>query len=61
MLPKLLLVVWSVSLTALLFLVGYIRLRGSTADRISLAEDFGILAGGSFLAWAVLTWKARNK
>ncbi len=57
---KILLVVWLVSLAALLFLFGYIWLNGSTVHGISLAEDLGIVWGGSFIAWAVLTWKARQ-
>ena len=60
MMRKILLVVWLASLAALLLLLGYIWLHGSTADRISHAEDLGILWGGSFIAWAVLTWKARQ-
>ena len=57
---KFLLIVWLVSLAALLVLCGYILLHGNTVDRTSLAEDLGILWGGSFLAWAVLTWKAKQ-
>ena len=60
MMRKILLVVWLASLAALLFLFGYIWLHGSTVHRISLAEDLGIICGGSFIAWAVLTWKARQ-
>jgi hypothetical protein len=57
---KILLVVWLVSLAALLCLYVYIQLHGSTAGRTSLAEDLGIVCGGTFVAWAVLTWKARQ-
>ncbi len=57
---KVLLVVWLASLAALLVLFGYILLQGNTVPRTSLAEDLGILWGGSFLAWAVLTWKAKQ-
>ena len=57
---KVLLIVWLASLAALLVLLGYVRLYGNTVDRTSLAEDLGILWGGSFLTWAVLTWKARQ-
>ena len=57
---KVLLIVWLASLAALLILFGYIRLHGNTVDRTSLAEDLGILCVGSFLTWAVLTWKARQ-
>lgn len=60
MIRKILLVVWLASLAALLFLGGYIWLHGTTVNRGSLAEDLGIIWGGSFLAWAVLTWKARQ-
>jgi hypothetical protein len=57
---KVLLIVWLGSLVALLILFGHIFLHGNTVDRTSLAEDLGILWGGSFLAWAVLTWKAKQ-
>jgi hypothetical protein len=57
---KVLLIIWLASLAALLALVGYILIHGNTVDRTSLAEDLGILWGGSFLAWAVLTWKAKQ-
>lgn len=57
---KILLVVWLASLATLLVLFGYILLHGNTVPRTSLAEDLGILWGGSFLAWAVLTWKAKQ-
>jgi hypothetical protein len=57
---KVLLVVWLASLAALLVLFGYILLHGNTVPRTSLAEDLGILWGGSFLAWAVLTWRAKQ-
>ena len=60
MMRKILLVVWLASLAALLFLFGYIWLHGTTVHRTSLAEDLGIIWGGSFLAWAVLTWKAKQ-
>ena len=57
---KILLVVWLVSLAALLFFFGYIWLHGTTVNRTSLAEDLGIVRGLSFGAWAVLTWKAKQ-
>jgi|KBSMisStaDraftv2_1062788.scaffolds.fasta_scaffold3790242_2 hypothetical protein len=59
---KILLVVWMASLAALLFLLGYMWLHGTTVHRtsLSLAEDLGMIWGGSFLAWAVLTWKAKQ-
>jgi hypothetical protein len=57
---KILLVVWLMSLAALLFLFGYIWLHGTTVHRTSLAEDLGIVWGLSFGAWAVLTWKAKQ-
>jgi hypothetical protein len=57
---KVLLVVWLASLAALLVLFGYILLHGNTVPRTSLAEDLGILWGGSFLAWGVLTWRAKQ-
>ena len=60
MLRKILLVVWLVSLAALLFMIGDILLHGSTVERKSLAEDLGILWGLTFGAWAVLTWKAKQ-
>jgi hypothetical protein len=58
MIQKILLVFWLASLAALLFMIGYILLYGSTVDRKSLAEDFGIIWGLSFGAWAYLRWKA---
>jgi len=50
------------SLAALLFLLGYMWLHETTVHRtiLSLAEDVGMIWGGSFLAWAVLTWKAKQ-
>ena len=60
MMRKILLIVWLVSLAALLLMVGYISVYGSTVDRKSLAEDLGIIWGLSFAAWAVVTWKARQ-
>ena len=60
MVRKILLIVWVVSLAALLFLVGDILLHGSTVDTKSLAEDLGIVWGLSFGAWVVLTRKARS-
>ena len=60
MMRKFLLVVWMASLAALLFLLGYMRLHGTTVHRTSLAEDLGIVRGLSFGAWAVLTWKAKQ-
>jgi hypothetical protein len=60
MMQKILLVVWPASLAALLFMIGYIWLHGSTVHRTSLAEDFGIILGLSFGAWAILTWKAKQ-
>ena len=57
---KILLVVWIASLAALLVMIGYILLHGSTVDRKSLAEDLGILWGLSFGAWVVLTRKAKS-
>jgi hypothetical protein len=55
-----LLIIWLASLAALLVLLGYILLQGNTIHRTSLAEDLGILWAGSFLAWAILTWKAKQ-
>jgi len=55
-----LLIVWLASLAALLVLCGHILLHGNTIHRTSLAEDLGILWAGSFLAWVVLTWKAKQ-
>jgi hypothetical protein len=55
-----LLIVWLASLAALLILLGHIFLHGNTIHRTSLAEDLGILWAGSFLAWGVLTWKAKQ-
>jgi hypothetical protein len=57
---KVLLIVWLASLAGLLVLFGYILLHGNTIHRTSLAEDLGILWVGSFLAWAVLTWKEKQ-
>jgi hypothetical protein len=55
-----LLIVWLASLAALLVLLGHILLHGNTVHRTSLAEDLGILWFGSFLTWAVLTWKEKQ-
>ena len=60
MIKKILLVVWVVLLAALLCMIGYILLYGSTVDRKSLAEDLGILWALSFGAWVYLTWKAKQ-
>ena len=60
MMRKILLVVSMASLAALLFLLGYMWLNGTILHRTSLAEDLGMIWGGSFLAWAVLTWKAKQ-
>jgi hypothetical protein len=62
MMRKILLVVWMASLAALLSLLGYMWLHETTVHRtiLSLAEDVGMIWGGSFLAWAVLTWKAKQ-
>jgi hypothetical protein len=57
---KILLAVWVTSLAALLALLGYIWLHGTTQNRTSLAEDLGIIWVGTFLAWAVLTWKSKQ-
>jgi hypothetical protein len=57
---KTLLVVWLVSFVGLFCILGYNYLHGSTAGRKSLAEDFGIVWGLSFIAWGVLTLKARQ-
>ena len=56
-----LLIVWLASLAALLALLGHIYLHGNTIHRTSLAEDLGILWAGSFLAWGILTWKAKQQ
>jgi hypothetical protein len=61
MIRKILLVVWLASLAALLFLFGYVGLHGTTVGRTSLAEDLGIIWVGTFGAWAVLTWKAKER
>jgi hypothetical protein len=61
MIRKIFLVLWLASLAALLFLFGYIWLHGATVDRTSLAEDLGIIWAGTFGAWAVLTWKAKER
>ena len=62
MMRKIFLVVWMASLAALLFLLGYMWLHETAVHRtsLSLAEDLGMIWGGSFLAWAVLTWKAKQ-
>ena len=60
MMRKFLLVVWMASLAALLFLLGYMWLHGTTVHRTSLAEDLGIIWGGTFFAWAVSAWKAKQ-
>lgn len=58
---KFLLVVWLVSLTAMLFLFGYIRLHGVTPDRTDLAGYIGMVLGGSFAVWAGMMWKAKRQ
>jgi len=62
MMRKIFLGVWVASLAALLFLLGYMWLHETPVHRtsLSLAEDLGMIWGGSFLAWAVLTWKAKQ-
>jgi hypothetical protein len=57
---KVLLAVWVTSFAALLVLLGYIWLHGTTEHRTSLAEDLGIIWAGTFIAWAVSTWKAKQ-
>jgi hypothetical protein len=58
---KLLLVVWLVSLVALLCVFGDILLHGATRDRTSLAGDLGAVCGGTFAVWAVLSWRAKRQ
>lgn len=60
MVQKILLVVWLALLAALLLMIGYILLHGSTVHRKSLAEDLGIIWGLTFGAWAYLSWKAKQ-
>jgi hypothetical protein len=49
---KFLLVVWLVSLVALLCSFGDIHLLGATLDRTRLSGDLGAVCGGSFAVWA---------
>lgn len=60
MIQKILLVFWVVLLAALLFMIGYILLDGSTMHRKSLAEDLGIIWALSFGAWGYLRWKTKQ-
>ena len=57
---KTLLVAWLVSLVGLFCILGYNYLHGPTAERKSLAEDFGIVWGLSFIAWVVVTLKLKQ-